>query len=135
MTDRLQPEAFEQLVSPYAPAMADLARRTRALILDVLPEAFEVVWPRQRTVGYGTGPKKMSEHFSWLAVAKAHVTLGFFYGAELLDPDGLLEGTGKRLRHVKLRTGAELEWPALRALLRRATAHRVPPPRPLGRQQ
>jgi uncharacterized protein YbjT (DUF2867 family) len=40
---------------------------------------------------------------------KAHVDVGFFRGAELADPDGLLEGTGKFMRHVKLRPGQPVE--------------------------
>lgn len=50
-----------------------------------------------------------------------HVGLGFFLGAHLPDPAGLLEGTGKRMRHVKLRPGATIDEDALRALI--AAAH------------
>jgi hypothetical protein len=45
-------------------------------------------------------------------VFTAHVNVGFFRGAELSDPNGLLQGTGKFMRHVKLRPGA----PSLSAL-------------------
>jgi len=40
--------------------------------------------------------------FAYVNAFKAHVNVGFFRGAELVDPDGLLEGTGKFMRHVKL---------------------------------
>jgi hypothetical protein len=49
-----------------------------------------------------------------------HVNLGFFQGVHLEDPDGLLEGTGKKLRHVKLKKVEDVDTPAVRALLRRA---------------
>jgi hypothetical protein len=55
--------------------------------------------------------------FGYVGVYRAHVNVGFFYGAELEDPAGLLEGTGKRMRHVKLRPGAELNARALDALI------------------
>lgn len=55
--------------------------------------------------------------FGYVAVFRAHVNLGFFQGAALKDPAGLLEGTGKRLRHVKLRPGALPNAVALDALI------------------
>jgi len=45
--------------------------------------------------------------FAYVGVFKAHVNVGFFYGATLADPAGLLEGTGKRMRHVKVRPGVD----------------------------
>src|SRR5689334_11867017 len=50
--------------------------------------------------------------FGYVGVYKAHTNVGFFYGAELADPARLLEGTGKRGRHVKLRPGVELNFQA-----------------------
>ena len=51
---------------------------------------------------------------------KAHVNVGFFRGAELADPAGLLEGTGKYMRHVKLRPGGDIDAPALIKLIESA---------------
>jgi hypothetical protein len=119
--------AFSRMTSKH-PAVVALAESARALVIDVLPDVFEVVWLQQGNAGYGTGPKKQTEHFCWISPAKAHVSLGFNYGAELPDPKGLLEGTGKLFRHVKLRTEADVRAPALRKLLQSATKHRVPPP-------
>ena len=47
--------------------------------------------------------------FGYVNAFKAHANVGFFYGAMLADPAGLLEGAGKRMRHVKLRPGKELD--------------------------
>jgi len=55
--------------------------------------------------------------FAYVGVFKDHVNVGFFHGAELEDPAGLLEGTGKRMRHVKLRPGRELDVTALGDLI------------------
>lgn len=127
MTAPTNPE-FENLLASFDPPIQDLARQTRALIFDVLPQTVEVVWAKQKTIGYGTGPKKMSEHFSWIAPYKKHVLLGFNYGSELPDPDQLLTGTGNLFRHIKLTSPADLQRPGVRKLLEVAVRHRVPPP-------
>jgi hypothetical protein len=58
--------------------------------------------------------------FAYANAFKAHVNVGFFRGAELADPDGLLEGTGKFMRHVKLRPGQLVDDAALRKLIHAA---------------
>lgn len=132
MSERLQLNEFEQVMDRLSPEVASLARQARALILEICPESFEVVWVQQGTVGYGTGPKKLSEHFSWLQFTKSYVQLGFNYGAELKDAAGLLEGTGAKMRHVKIRSSEDLDRPGVRALLQQAVKHRVPPAQPVG---
>lgn len=119
---------FEDMIAGAPDNVAALSRSARALIFDVLPTTVEVVWPRQRTAGYGTGPKKMTEHFCWLAPQRKHLVFGFYYGAELPDPEGVLDGTGTLMRHVKVRSEEDLRNPAVRQLVEVATTHRVPPP-------
>ena len=118
-------DRFEGIVADASPPVRDLALRTRALIREVLPDVVEVPWPRQRTVGFGVGPKKMSEHFCYVAVLADRLNLGFNYGSELPDPEGLLQGTGKLFRHVKISSPQDLENPALRRLLEAASKHRM----------
>jgi hypothetical protein len=60
--------------------------------------------------------------FAYVNAFRAHVNVGFFHGAMLDDPAGLLEGTGKRMRHVKLRPAQQVSAGALRELL--AAAYR-----------
>jgi hypothetical protein len=60
--------------------------------------------------------------FGYVNAFRAHVNVGFFYGAALDDPAGLLEGTGKRIRHVKLRWGQQVNAAALSELV--AAAYR-----------
>ena len=55
--------------------------------------------------------------FGYVNAFKAHVNVGFFRGAEIADPDNLLEGTGKFMRHVKLRPGREPDADALTRLI------------------
>ena len=60
--------------------------------------------------------------FGYVNVFRAHANVGFFYGAELEDPSGLLEGTGKLMRHVKVKPGGDLDSTALAALISTAYA-------------
>jgi len=55
--------------------------------------------------------------FGYVNAFKAHVSVGFFYGAMLDDPAGLLEGAGKRMRHVKLRWAQPVDAAALSGLI------------------
>ena len=55
--------------------------------------------------------------FAYVNAFKAHASIGFFYGAMLANPAGLLEGEGKRMRHVKLRFGKEPDVAALSDLI------------------
>jgi len=59
--------------------------------------------------------------FGYVNAFSSHVNVGFFYGAMLRDPAKLLVGSGKRMRHVKLRFGEPFDAPALEALI--ATAY------------
>ena len=58
--------------------------------------------------------------FGYVNVFTKHVNVGFFRGAFLSDPNGLLEGTGRQMRHVKLRPGEEVNEAALHTLVREA---------------
>jgi hypothetical protein len=55
--------------------------------------------------------------FAYVSIHKAHANVGFFHGADLDDPARLLEGSGKRMRHVKLRPGKPVDSRALAALI------------------
>jgi hypothetical protein len=109
---------FTNFLSSYHPDVQDLARQTRALIFDVAPGVSEHVYPAMRVVRYGLEGNKLAGLVFYLAPLKKGVSLGFNHGTSLPDPQGLLEGTGKNLRHVKLREARDMREPALRALLK-----------------
>lgn len=60
--------------------------------------------------------------FAYVAAFKGHVNVGFFRGAELADPGGLLEGAGKSMRHVKVRPDRPIDETAVHELIRAAHA-------------
>jgi hypothetical protein len=99
------------------PETAALARRACEVVLELLPGA--VISVDDENAGFGTAAGYRGLVFV-VAPHRAHVTLGIARGAGLPDPAGLMEGTGRVHRHVKLRTGADLDRPELRALMRAA---------------
>jgi len=115
---------FDELVAGYDAEIEKIARRLRALILEVHPGAVEVVRLGDGAASYGIGPKKMSEAHTYIMPKAGYVNLGFFNGALLADPEGLVEGTGKRMRHVKVYASREAARPALRQLIAAALVER-----------
>lgn len=115
--------SFEDVIAAAPPEIQALSRTARALLADVMPGITEVPWARQKIAGYGVGPKKMSQHFCYIAPFKKHLNFGFMYGAHLPDPQNLLEGKGADLRHVKIRKAADLEQAGLRELIAEASRY------------
>jgi hypothetical protein len=116
-------EGFDEILSEASPEVAALARRADGLIEEVMPDVVKVAWPKQNIIGYGVGPKKMSEQYCYVALYKARLNLGFYYGADLPDPENLLEGSGKAMRHIKISELEQLENPAVRELITAASKH------------
>jgi hypothetical protein len=115
---------FDEAISRTDPRVQALARQLRDLIVEVYPDVVEVPWPKQQIIGYGIGPKKMTEHFCYIAVQSSYANLGLNYGAHLPDPEHLMEGAGKEFRHVKVFKEADVEQPGLKRLLEEAVAER-----------
>src|SRR3954464_8251257 len=105
----------EEFFSKYTPEIQSIAMQARELIFSMMPDAIEQVNIGNQNTTYGTG-LKMADQVFYISAHKAHVNIGLF-GAELPDPAGLMEGTGKRLRHVKMRKLEDVNQPALRELL------------------
>jgi hypothetical protein len=120
-TIKKAPAEFAALLAGYSKDVQALARAARALILAVLPSAQEQVDPPDRLIAYSLGSRMKDVVFTLMPL-KAGVNLGVFGGATLPDPAGLLQGSGKRHRHVRLSALGDVENPALRALLESAAA-------------
>lgn len=119
---------FRGILEGRSADVAAIALAARRLVFDVLPQTIEVVWPTQRTAGYGTGPRKMTDHFAWILPYERHVAMALPFGVELDDPAGLLQGTGAKIRNVRLESLDDVARPELRRLLEVAIGHKVPPP-------
>jgi hypothetical protein len=115
---------FDEVVSGFQPDVQAIARALRSVITSLHHDVVEVGWARQKIASYGIGPKKMSEHYAYIAPQSDYVNLGFYHGVALKDPAKLLEGAGKRLRHIKIKSGTEVDKKEIRTLLKAALLER-----------
>ncbi len=108
-------DSVDQFFGSYPAEVAELARSLRAQLLRLVPDAEEKLLRPWKTVAYGRGKKfcAISPHSAW-------VNLQFHSGSRLPDPAGLLEGSGKSMRHVKLATPRDLKRKGLAQLIREA---------------
>lgn len=116
----LGPELLEFLAN-YNPEVRAIALKLRELVLEIVPEAIEQVDRPGKLIGYGFKPT-YKDTICVIMPLIAAVNLGFPRGTELPDPGGLLVGTGKRARHVKITALEEIDLPRLRALIEASVA-------------
>src|SRR5437016_12193696 len=82
-------------------------------------------------IGYGTS-ERLRDGIFHIAVYSKHVNLGFSDGATLDDPKGILQGAGNRIRHITIKTPADLKRPEVRSYIRRARKKGLAEARKLG---
>jgi len=101
------PDEFNRFISTYNPVVIETANALRAVIIATLPDLTEMVDIPSKIVAYG-----FSSTYSGLVCAIApywqHVNLMFARGVILPDPETLLQGSGKRARHVRLNSPADV---------------------------
>ena len=111
---------FEDLLEITEEPLRSVATALREVVLEVDADTCEVVRLGDRAATYGVGPRKMLDGYAYIMPHKRWVNLGLYQGAELADPGGLLEGTGAKLRHVKVRSVDDAKRSAVRALIEAA---------------
>jgi Domain of unknown function (DU1801) len=118
---KAEPATLEQLLELFPPEVADLGRAADALIRSTISVGGSAVSLGWKNVRYGPRtPFRMEEIIVVLNPIRDRVNLNFGDFETLPDPDRLLEGTGKGIRHVKIRTAADLKRPGVKALLQAA---------------
>lgn len=98
-------DELRQMVQPWFKQMRGAGADVREVLHDDCP-----------TACVGDAP------FAYVAAFSAHANIGFFHGADLKDPSGLLQGRGKNMRHVKLRWGEKADKAVIKKLI--IAAHR-----------
>jgi hypothetical protein len=106
--------SIEKWMREQPDELAAIARRWFEVMRNCGPDVREVMHDDQPTACVGDAA------FAYVDAFSAHVNVGFFGGAELADPKGLLEGTGKFMRHVKLRPDREVDSSTLLQLIEAA---------------
>ena len=111
--------AVDTFLKGYSPQVREIAVKAREVILSVVPDATEKVYPGWKVIQYAIGAD-MKSVFAAISPQRERVNLGLAKGVDLPDPDGLLEGDGKDIRHVKLTSPEAAGAPAVRELVRGA---------------
>jgi hypothetical protein len=132
MTHR-PPTALVRFLKPYDREIRDLALQLRALVLEEMAPCYENIYDAYSAVaiGYGTSDRLRDGIFH-IAVFSKHVNLGFNDGATLDDPKGILQGSGNQIRHISIKSTADLGRPDLRSYIRRARKKALADARKLG---
>ena len=107
-------KSFDDWLADVDPRLRPLAVELRRMFLEAAPDLRESIkW------GNPCFEKKV-RIFYIASQADKYLTLGLWQGALLPNPDGLIEGTGKRMRHVKIRSLEDLKAAALGRIIRQA---------------
>jgi hypothetical protein len=113
----VEDEKIDSLLSRRTAEVQGLARAMRALVRDAAPRAAEVIYHGALCYGATARPSTLKVYLSFHA---SHVNLGFYFGANLPDKDALLEGDGKRMRHIKIRSQVEIRKQPFQRLIKAA---------------
>ena len=116
--------AFDRHLDATAPAVAEIARTLRLTVLEAFPDAVETFDPADGLLAIGTG-RSMRDFVFAIIPHKSHVNLQLADGARLPNRDGRIEGTGKRIRHVKARSVEDARAPWMRAAIAAQLAYRA----------
>jgi hypothetical protein len=108
---------IDRLLAEHTPNVQAVTRAVRGVVLREMPEADERVDFGNKLIAYGWSMRMRDLLFA-IIPHSAHVNLQLADGAELADPTGIVEGTGKRIRHVKLRSIDQANSEPVRALIR-----------------
>jgi hypothetical protein len=106
--------SFDQYLADQTPRNQEVIRRLRKFVKRIAPQL-------QESVKWGNGCwVKGKAPVAYVYSAPDHVQFGFFTGSALRDPDGLLRGEGKFVRHIKVRKRSDIDETAFATLLRQA---------------
>jgi hypothetical protein len=107
----------EKHIESYPTPIREIIEKLRSVAKASMPGAHEFVYHNALTYKL---PESPGTWICYIAAQKNYVNLGFFFGANLSDPKELLEGTGRRMRHIKVRTVGEASRDEVADLIRQA---------------
>ena len=116
--------AFDRHLDVTPPAVADIVRALRRTVLTSSPDAVKWFDPGNGLLAIGSS-RVMRDLLFAIIAHKAHVNLQLADGAELPNPDGRIEGTGKRIRHVKVPSVEDAGTSWVRTVIEAQLAHRT----------
>lgn len=110
-------EQMDDYINSYAPGLQAIIRMLRGVAIKSMPGAHEMIY--HAAIGYSL-IRSPFDRVCYIAPQKNYVNFGFFFGAHLADPQHVLVGEGKRMRHVKVRSVEDACKPALEELMKEA---------------
>lgn len=114
-------DELHDLLDDFSQEVQQLCMSVRARIFELVPDAQEKVMRGYNSLAYGFGGGMKGE-FASIVLHPRHVNLQLHRGTELPDPARLLEGTGKNMRHVKIRSTETIGSEAVKELIEAAIA-------------
>ena len=102
-------------ISEHDPAIRQICNALRHIILSAEPDLRE-------SIKWGNPVYERTGKVFYLSATDSYATLGFFNGASLTDPNGRIEGTGKKMRHVKVKAMEDIDFQQLDSWVREAVA-------------
>ncbi len=119
---------LDAVIAARSPEMAKLTKAVLARLRPRFPGAVEMVYAKKNSLVIGFCPdERASNVINSIAVYAKWINLYFFEGDTLPDPEGLLRGSGSMVRHIRLDSAADLDRPAVQALLAAALKRADPP--------
>lgn len=109
-------DPIEAFLAGYSPDVQAISRTLRLMVKSAMPQAHEILFASHNHFAYAFG-ESMRDRKCYICPMKDYVRLGFMFGTHLADPDQLLEGTGKRMRHVKVKSVQDASLLALKRLV------------------
>lgn len=110
---------LDSFLQAYPAELHPLVHQARALIQSVMPAALEMLDPSANLIAYGTD-RTIKGLVCGIIIYPTYLNLMLARGASLPDPHHILKGSGKKARHVRIHTPADLHAPAVRAILQAA---------------
>ncbi len=112
---------FEGILAPYPEQVRDWAAALRQLIMQLAPDLLEMPDIADHLIAFGRS-ERMADIVFTIMPQKSYVNLGIANAVGLADPEALLEGTGKRHRHIKIHKPEDLTRVGLHTILFQAIA-------------
>src|SRR5216684_933538 len=116
------PRELLEFLRRYEPAVQSVALGLRTVVLEEMAPCHEYIFAMRHTVVllYGPTDRVIEDCICQIGVYRKHVNLQFTQGTELEDTFGILQGTGKRMRHITVKSLPDLDRQEIRAYLRQA---------------
>jgi hypothetical protein len=127
---------IDRMIAKLPPDMATLTKAVLVKMRSRLPGATEMVYEKKRALVIGFCPDDRPMHaINSIATYTKWLNLYFFEGDNLPDPEGLLDGSGVAVRHIRITDAKDLDRPGIKALMAAAREAADPPLNPKAKRR